>query len=211
MKLEGLTRVSACLLLLLVSACASNPPMAAGMRTVDVAPGSKGPVHGVGIEGRDIISMTDQMARDMLSAPFMVNRSKSPQVIIDAKYFVNESSQRINKNAITDRLRVGLNRSAAGRMNFVGRAYSAMVEEERDLKREGVVDTATTGLTRAQAGGDFRLGGRISSVDSRDPGNGAIQRYNQIIFEMIDLESGMIVWSNLYEFERASADDVIYR
>jgi hypothetical protein len=79
------------------------------------------------------------------------------------------------------------------------------------LPRGGQVDTATTGLTRAQAGADYRLGGRISSLDSRDRRNGTAQRYNQIVFELIDLESGMIVWSNLYEFNKAAQDDVVYR
>jgi hypothetical protein len=38
-----------------------------------------------------------------------------------------------------------------------------------------------------------------------------IQRYNQITFEMIDLERGTVAWSGIYEFARAAADDVIYR
>ena len=32
-----------------------------------------------------------------------------------------------------------------------------------------------------------------------------------ITFEMVDLETGVIVWSNVYEFERVAADDVVYR
>jgi hypothetical protein len=96
-------------------------------------------------------------------------------------------------------------------MGFIAREFADMVEKERELKRQGVTDTGTTGLTRAQAGADFRLGGRIVSVDSAQPRTGMIQRYNQITFEMIDLESGIIVWSGQYEFERAAADDVIYR
>ena len=96
-------------------------------------------------------------------------------------------------------------------MVFVGRHYAGMVAQERDLKRQGVVDQATTGLTQAQAGGDYRLGGRISSVDSRNPSNGMVQRYNQIVFEMVDLERGTIVWSGIYEFARAAQDDIVYR
>jgi hypothetical protein len=86
-----------------------------------------------------------------------------------------------------------------------------MVAQERDLKRQGVVDIGTTGLTQAQAGGDYRLGGRIVSVDQRHARSGMIQRYNQISFEMIDLERGTIVWSGLYEFARAGQDDIVYR
>lgn len=183
----------------------------AGAPVREVAPGQAGPAAGVGIVGNDIMAMTDMMMRDMLQNPTLAGAAVPPQVIVDGEYFVNESSQRINKNAIADRLRVNLNRAANGRMVFVARHRADMVEEERELKRTGKVDVGTTGLTRAAAGGDYRLAGRISSVDSVDVRSGMAQRYNQVVFEMVDLERGTIVWSNLYEFTRAGADDVVYR
>lgn len=191
--------------------CATGVENSAGVATRDIDPTLRGPVAGVGIEGQDIISMTDRVMRDMMQSPVLAGSMRAPQVIIDAEYIENQSSQRINKDIITDRLRVGLNNAARGRMVFVGRNYAAAVAAERDLKRTGTTDVATTGLTRAQAGADYRLGGRISSLDSRDARTGLVQRYNQITFEMFDLERGVIVWSGIYEFARAAADDVVYR
>lgn len=198
---------------LLINACVTGGGVknAAGVTPVNVDPSVQGPVNGLGIEGHDVISMTDQMVRDMLSNPVLARREKVPGVIIDAEYFNNDSSQPINKNSITDRLRINLNRAAIGRMKFIGRSYSKMVDLERDLKRHGVTDIGTTGITKAQKGADFRLGGRISSIDSRSAKTGLQQRYTQITFEMIDLESSEIVWSGIYEFARAAADDVVYR
>jgi TolB-like protein len=86
-----------------------------------------------------------------------------------------------------------------------------MVAAERDAKRSGAVDVATTGLARAQAGADFRLSGNIASLEQRNNRTGMVQRFTQITFEMVDLERGTIVWSNSYDIARASADDVIYR
>ena len=54
--------------------------------------------------------MSDLMMRDILATPVLAGRAKAPRVIVDSEYFVNESSSRINKNIITDRLRVQLNR-----------------------------------------------------------------------------------------------------
>jgi PBP1b-binding outer membrane lipoprotein LpoB len=192
----------------LLSACATP---GGAVAPIDVDPSIRGPVAGVGIEGQDIIAMTDRMMRDMLASPELVRGQVARRVIIDAEFFVNDSSQIINKNAITDRLRVNLNRASQGRMSFVGRQYARMVGEERDLKRQGVTDMGTTGLTRAQAGADFRLGGRIATIDSRNPKSGVQMRYTQITFSMVDLESGVLVWEGIYEFSRASADDIIYR
>ena len=179
--------------------------------TIEQNPAQRGAVSGVGIESQDIISMTDRMVRDMLANPMLANQNPPPQVIVDSEYFINESSQRLNKNQITDRLRNELNRASRGRLVFVGRHYSDMVAHERELKREGVVDVGTTGLTQAQAGGDYRLGGRITSLDSRNTQTGLVQRFNQINFEMVDLERGVIVWTGIYDFSRAAGDDVIYR
>jgi len=184
---------------------------ASGSKAQEINPGNRGAISGVGIESRDIVSMTDQMARDILSVPDIAGRTTPPRVIIDDAYFRNESTQRLNKAIITDRLRVGLNRASAGRLVFVGREFADMVAAERQLKREGVTDVGTTGMTRAQAGADFRLTGRISSLDQAQASTGMIQRYNQITFELVDLESGIVTWSNVYEFERAGADDVVYR
>lgn len=196
-----------------ISGCVTAPPNASGSATVNIAPSLPGPVQGVGIEGQDIVSMTDKMMRDILSQPRFVQSQQggSPRVIIDAQYFSNDSTQPINRNLITDRLRVALNRTAAGRMIFIGRQYTQAVEAERAVKRAGVTDIGTTGMTRATLGADYRLGGRIASLDQKSSRTGQMQRYTQITFEMFDLESGEIVWSDTYEFSRAATDDVVYR
>ncbi len=195
----------------LLAACGPAVDNSAGVATISQDPSRQGAVAGIGIEGQDIQSMTDQMVRDMLSNPMLANAVNPPQVIIDSEFFVNDSTQRINKDLITNRLRVNLNRASMGRMIFVGRNYANMVQQERNLKRDGVVDTGTTGMTAAQAGGDYRLGGTIASADSRDARTGMMQRYTQITFEMVDLERGVITWSNMYELSKAAADDIVYR
>ena len=183
----------------------------AGRPTVELNPTTRGPVAGVGFEGQDLVAMSDQMVRDMLANPRLVNAANPPQVIVDGEYIGNSSAQRIDRNLIADRIRVELNRASQGRMTFVSRQSAEMVARERELKRQGLVDVGALGLAQAQAGGDFRLRGEIGSLESRDPRTGLTQRLTQLTFEMIDLERGTIVWSNLYTISRAAADDIIYR
>lgn len=207
------SRVALVVLGLMFGGCATttNIPNAGGVPPTQVDPSVAGPVSGVGIESHDIVAMTDEMMRDMLANPTLAGRAKAPRVVIDSGYFKNAGSQAINRDLITSRLRVNLNRASQGRMSFVTRTNLTMVQSERDMKRDGTTDEGTTGKTAAMAGADFRLQGEIASLDSRNVRTGLLQRYNQITFEMLDLETGEIVWSGQYEVERAAADDVVYR
>ncbi|RUO49214.1 penicillin-binding protein activator LpoB [Pseudidiomarina donghaiensis] len=206
-----LLTVAASTMLLVGCQSTSTIDNSAGRATVYEDTRSPGKVQGVGVESQDIMAVTDQMMRDMLSNPQLMNREVSPRIIIDSQYFTNESSSRINKNMLTDRLRINLNRAANGRLTFVGREYADMVEKERDLKRMGVVDGGTIRSTQATAGADFRLVGRIMSLDAMDVQSQERSRYHQITFELVDLELGTYVWSGMYEFKKSAQDDIMYR
>ena len=196
----------------LLAGCHSgNVANAPGTPTAYKDPGTRGLVTGVGIESQDIRSMTDKMMRDMMTEPGLVGRLPAPQVLIDATLFENQSSQRINKRLITTRLRSGLQKAAKGRMVFVSRRNLDAILKERKLKRRGKVDVGTTGFTRGTAGVDFQLRGEIMDQTKQDPNTGAIERYNMINFEMLDMERGTVVWSGLYEFVKAGQNDAIYR
>lgn len=173
--------------------------------------GSPGKASGIGIESQDIVSMTDKMMRDMLANPILGASATPPKVIIDAAFFKNEGSQRINKNLIADRLREGLFKAANGRMVFVARHATDMVEQERELKNQGVVDQGTIPSSSTTAGADYRLFGRIADQNKIDPRTGLTSRYIQITFEMINLDKGTIVWGGMYEFLKTAQDDIVYR
>lgn len=198
-------------LVLVLAGCSAKKQELAGRSLEYTNPSEQSPGGGVGIESQDIVGMTDRMVRDMLANPTLAGQKYPPRVIIDAEYFYNESTSRINKNLVTDRLRSELNRAAEGRMVFIGRQYQGMVNEERNLKREGTASYGTTGKTSSVLGADYRLGGRITSQDKVNPKTGETSRYTFIIFELINLETSEIVWSNTYEFAKSGTDDVIYR
>ena len=207
------TYIAALAAVLALSGCAtSNLNNSAGSRVVyqDVSTTST-QVAGVGMEAQDIVSSTDKMVRDILSNPAIAGRTTPPRIIIDSEYFANDSSSRVNKNLITDRLRIELNRAAQGRLVFVARHYGDMVSKEREAKRSGETDRGTIRSTKAKAGADFRLGGRITSLDANSSRTGTLSRYHQISFELIDLEYETIAWSGMFEFKKEAQDDVLYR
>ena len=62
--------------------------------------------------------LADAMMRDLLTVPQLLSTTVPPRVIVDSQYFRNESSEIIDKKLITDRLRITLNRAAAGRWSL---------------------------------------------------------------------------------------------
>lgn len=208
--MNSVSRRSAALVaFVIISGCADTGGGGRAVTYQDVR--SQGIVAGVGVESQDIVGVSDQMVRDLLATPSIVQAPRVPRIILDSEYFSNDSSQRLDKNMIVDRLRINLQRASAGRLVFVSRESAGMVTQERELKRSGMTDTGTAGMTKAQAGADYRLRGRIMSQDARSMSSGSVERYTAITFELIDLESSVSVWANMYEFKKGGADDAVYR
>ena len=189
----------------------SAPENASGKNAYYIEPEQESDIAGVGIDSRDISLMTSKMMQDILEAAVFLNAKTPPKVIIDAEYFKNEGSTRIDKNLITDKLRNGLNRAAAGKMIFIGREYLKMLMQELALKQSGITGDENDKAESQVYAADYRLGGRISTLDKVNPKEGTFSRYHQILFEMIDLKTGAIVWSNAYDFKKVAQEDIIYR
>lgn len=165
---------------------------------------------GVGIESNDITAMTKEMVKDITESSIFLNKVIKPRIIVDSKYFINDSSSIINKDILTDRLRSMLIRSSSGKIIFVGRQNVNMVSKEKSLKQNKVV-SSNSNSNKKILGADFRLTGRITSVDATNPQTGKISRFNQINFEIVSLDTSEIIWSNIYSFEKSGTDAIIYR
>jgi curli biogenesis system outer membrane secretion channel CsgG len=196
-------------------ACLTAPAASAqrrGTQAVEQDPTGRGAISGIGIESRDIDMMADQMVRDLLSRPDIVGTPVPPRIVIDSEKFYNDSSQRIDRDMLTGALRASLSRAAAGRLRFVSRESMDIVMRERELKRTGVADGGTRGMTQGVSGVDYQLIGKISSLDSSDPKSGIVQRRTQVVFELVDLETGDLPWTGQpYVILRSAGVGVVYR
>jgi len=86
-----------------------------------------------------------------------------------------------------------------------------MMLDELSLKQSGVMEEGKREPELKVLGVDYRLGGRISTRDSVDPKTGGFSRYHQIVFELIDLNTGEIVWNGLHNFKKSVQENIIYR
>jgi len=161
----------------------------------------------IGIESQDIVAMTDQMMRDMLTNPILVKRDTPAVVIVDDEYFTNDSSQRINKRLIVDRLRNELFRAANGRIRFIARHADTMVRDEHAKRGEGLVQGE---VKRTFPSPNYRLTGRFQNLQDGDL-RGDRSNYVQVLFEMVDMNTSELVWSGMYEFKKSSREAIMYQ
>ena len=161
------------------------------------------------VESNDIIGCAKYLIGKMLANPLIVNAGQPRQVIVDAKYFTVESTQRIDKDLVINRLRTELLQAANGRIRFVGRQNANMVEEEKDLAAAGVTGAGTTKSSAKQLGADYRLTGSIRELATN--AGGRLDKYTLMTFEMVDLQTSEIVFSDQYEFKKLQTRPDAYR
>ena len=206
--------LAGCLVLLVLNSCATAPGggkvSPAGTDGKYAAPDRPSQANTVETESNDVTTACESMVAKMLAHPLLARQDRAPHIIVDSEYFRNEGSSRLNKNMLTDLLRSELLKAANGRMIFVGREYEEMVTKERAQKDAGVIAPGTTPSAPRALGADYRLGGRITDLTNTDSVSGRIERYTQINFEMVDLETGQIVFSDTYKFKKGGKMDEVY-
>ena len=146
-----------------------------------------------------------------MNAPHIVRAGGVPRIVLDEKYFRNESTQIIDKALFTDYLRVDLQQASNGKFEVLGRNYDDMVEDERSSEASGQVTSGAVVEESKRLGWDYRLGGAIRSISKVVPGTGGRSSYFLITFELVERGTGRIVWSDRYEFKKVAGTSVIYR
>lgn len=173
----------------------------------DVDPGQAGEVRSLGPESQDVIRLADLMTRSLLAQDVIRDAPHPPTIAMLP--MENNTRFAFNQEVFTTRLRAELNRRAEGRLRFVARHVLDDVQTERDMRRSGEVDYDPERRTRAIAGADFFLVGRVDGLSMRSRAGDS--EYSVYSFELVDTETTITVWQDLYEVRREGRDDVIYR
>ena len=184
--------------MLALAACAGRAGVE-GIAVRALDPYQGGRLRCLGIESHDILNLSQQAIKDM-EARFLKQYAASAKpdqplrIIVDSERFANETGQAVNLNMIADQLAVDLQRAAGKRLAFLSREDIAAVEKERALKRQGSVDRGALGLVDKIAGADYRMAGRLTAKRAAAK-NGAQQVATTFTLWMIDLETGVRIWS----------------
>ncbi len=192
----------------LVAGCASsgvkNP---SGTGVTQMRPDEQGFVAGTGVESQDLVTVTDKMARSVLSIPQIVGAATPPLVILDP--VDNQTRFPINKDIFLTRLRSELNSKCRGKVTFLARERMAALEKERNLKREGAVTASSDPHVQEFKGADYVLTGTLQGLSTRT--TKGTSDYILYAFQLVDARTSAIVWEDNAEIKKQGLEDAAYR
>ena len=186
---------------LLLTACGST-------RDTRVNPDAADSVTGTGLQSMDIRTMASRMAADIKEWGVLAPTSDGKLASFFIYEMVNESSDTINKMLVLTKLRTELFKAFRGRIDILDRSPSAtdLSNAEQRMKQRGEVTGANN---KKVFGSDFVLKGRMMS---RDRQAGKLKSsYILVTFELTDLATQKLVWTNDYEMKTESERSVINR
>jgi len=189
------------LLGLLLTACGS-------VRDTRVDPDAEDSVTGTGLQSMDIRTMASRMAADIKEWGVLAPSSDGKLTSFFIYEMVNESSDTINKMLVLTKLRTELFKAFRGRIDILDRSPSAtdLSNAEQRMKQRGEV----TGANNKKAfGSDFVLKGSMMSRDRQ--ADSLKSSYILVTFELTDLATQKLVWTNDYEMKTESERSVINR
>lgn len=203
-----ITLAAAALTTAVLGGCASqgvkNPT---GVPVTEMRADERGFVAGTGVESQDLVTVTDKMARSILSIPEISRAQTPPRIVLDP--VVNDTRFPLNKDIFNDRIRIELNKNSMGRVRFLARDRMATLERERELKQTGQVTASADPSVTEFRGADYFLTGKLSGMATRT--SAGTSDYVLYSFQLIDARTSEIVWEDSAEIKKQGLEDAAYR
>ncbi|MFT4515955.1 MAG: PBP1b-binding outer membrane lipoprotein LpoB [Planctomycetota bacterium] len=189
------------LLGLLLTACGTP-------RDTRVNPDAADSVTGTGLQSMDIRTMATRMAASIKEFGVLAPSRDGVRASFFIHELINDSSDTIDKTIILTKLRTDLFKAFGGQIKILDRSPEAtdIADAERRMKDRGEVSGENN---RKIAGSDFVLKGTIKS---RDRLAGSLKSsYILVTFELTDLVTTEMVWTDDYQMKTESEKSVINR
>lgn len=153
-----------------------------------------------GLQSKDVVTASDQMARDLLATP-KLRRSADQWVMVVDRFEDRTMDRRFatNYDIFIERLRTNLGRYGDGQVQLIENKakLQSLRSKELDMPAGDQFGqgAAPSGMSRLQP--DYALYGKAYDM----PNLGT--NYYMLEFVVTDLRSGMQVWTNQYEVKVA--------
>ncbi|SIQ19600.1 hypothetical protein SAMN05880558_102286 [Aeromonas sp. RU39B] len=147
----------------------------------------------------DLQGIATKMVDSMLSSPAAAEISAAGRPVMYMDSIRNKTSEHIDTEAITDTIRTKL--LSSGKFRFVDMSKVAAVKQQLEYQSSsGLVDPASMVRIGKQTGARYMMYGNLSSI-VKD--NGKVKDvFYQITMNLMDLQSGELVWADQKEIRK---------
>lgn len=143
----------------------------------------------------DLQSTAEAMTQSLLESRYISKASQPPKVRL--RDVANKTTEHIDTKAITDKIRIKLLKSGSVRF-LADKSNLGQVNDERDLTQTSTKKTNMKAMTDS----DYIVTGTVRSIKKA---NSNVQDvYYNISMELVDPQSGEIVWADEKEIRKVN-------
>lgn len=157
----------------------------------------------------DKSKIVDRLVTPLLAAPVFPAQQEKPILIVYP--VVNETSEHISTNGITDEIRMKLVKS--GRFRFINEDQRTNIQKETKYQYQGYVDPAQRVEQGRQLGANYILSGTLRSIKKEQPKQVRLTKKERIYYSLdltiTDLKTGEIVYADEAELAREASKPII--
>ncbi|EDQ00997.1 hypothetical protein KT99_07184 [Shewanella benthica KT99] len=150
----------------------------------------------------DLQSITAKMVDSMLTFPPIVAMTLNDRPIMFVDKIKNKTSEHIDTESVTDSISNKLLRS--GKFRFIDMTKVDEVRKQLDYQNNaGMVDPSTAISFGRQIGAQYMLYGNLSSIVKQSGSTKDV--YYKMTMRLMDLETGLIEWSDEKEIRKVKS------
>ncbi|MBB1268595.1 penicillin-binding protein activator LpoB [Shewanella sp. SR44-3] len=147
----------------------------------------------------DLQAIAAKMVDSMMVFPPVMSITDTGRPIIFVDKIKNKTSEHIDTESVTDTISNKLLRS--GKFRFIDMTKVDTVRKQLDYQNNaGMVDPSTAIKFGRQIGAQFMLYGNLSSIVKQDGSTTDV--YYKMTMRLMDLETGLIEWSDEKEIRK---------
>ena len=150
----------------------------------------------------DLQAITAKMVDSMLTFPPIVAMTVNDRPIMFVDKIKNKTSEHIDTESVTDSISNKLLRS--GKFRFIDMTKVDAVRKQLDYQNNaGMVDPSTAISFGRQIGAQYMLYGNLSSIVKQSGSTKDV--YYKMTMRLMDLETGLIEWSDEKEIRKVKS------
>lgn len=184
-----------------------------GCKSTTYVDSNKDDIVTMGLSSRDFTSAAQTALDEIIASPLLVHpqSAQGGRYILAISNIINDTSQRIDTDQLTKKIRVGLLRSGKFLTTTaigLNGAEDQMTAKVRELENSKLVKQSTVKKNGTVIAPDFSLSGKIIQRTNRvDRSTQLVDYYFQLT--LTQLETGLAYWEGEYPISKTGSNDSV--